>query len=54
MSYSIVARDPATGEMLVDLAVCASQFLEAARRCGKAGPMPADVVERIVPARGRP
>jgi hypothetical protein len=37
--------------MLGELATCAPQFLEAARRFGKAGLMPADVIERIVPAR---
>jgi hypothetical protein len=33
-----------------ELAGSAPQFLEAARRFGKAGLLPADVVERIVPA----
>jgi hypothetical protein len=37
--------------MLSDLATTAPQFLEAARRFGKAGLMPDDVIQRIVPAR---
>ena len=37
-------------EMLTELAATVPQFLEAARRFGKAGLMPADVVDRIVPA----
>jgi len=36
--------------MLTELAATVPQFLEAARRFGKAGLMPADVVDRIVPA----
>jgi len=36
--------------MLVRLADCAPQFLEAARLFGKAGLMPADVIARMVPA----
>jgi hypothetical protein len=43
-------REDAAREMLVELGACAPQFLEAARRFGKAGLMPADVIERIVPA----
>jgi hypothetical protein len=35
--------------MLEELATCAPQFLEAARRFGKAGLMPADVIDRILP-----
>jgi hypothetical protein len=45
VTYSIVAR-----EMLGELSTSAPQFLEAARRFGKAGLMPADVVDRILPA----
>jgi hypothetical protein len=37
--------------MLCQLSATAPQFLEATRRFGKAGLMPADVIERIVPAR---
>ena len=44
-------REEAAREMLTELGTSAPQFLEAARRFGKAGLMPADVVERIVPAR---
>jgi hypothetical protein len=36
--------------MLTELSTPAPQFLEAARRFGKAGLMPADVIERILPA----
>jgi hypothetical protein len=36
--------------MLAELAGTAPQFLEAARRFGKAGLMPDDVVQRIVPS----
>lgn len=48
---ALAGREDAAREMLADLAGCAPQFLEAARRFGKAGLMPADVIERIVPAR---
>ena len=48
---ALAGREDAARDMLTDLASCAPQFLEAARRFGKAGLMPADVVERIVPAR---
>ncbi|MCW2683099.1 MAG: uncharacterized protein JWP33_1012 [Blastococcus sp.] len=47
---ALAGREDAAREMLSGLAGCAPQFLEAARRFGKAGLMPADVVERIVPA----
>jgi hypothetical protein len=47
---ALAGREDAAREMLTELAVAAPQFLEAARRFGKAGLMPADVVERIVPA----
>jgi uncharacterized Ntn-hydrolase superfamily protein len=48
---ALAGREDAAREMLGELATCAPQFLEAARRFGKAGLMPADVIERIVPAR---
>jgi hypothetical protein len=44
-------REDAAREMFAGLAGCAPQFLEAARRFGKAGLLPADIIERIVPAR---
>jgi uncharacterized Ntn-hydrolase superfamily protein len=47
---ALAGREDAAREMLVELSTCAPQFLEAARRFGKAGLMPADVVERILPA----
>ena len=47
---ALAGREDAAREMLGELAISAPQFLEAARRFGKAGLMPADVVERIVPA----
>jgi uncharacterized Ntn-hydrolase superfamily protein len=47
---ALAGREDAAREMLSGLSTCAPQFLEAARRFGKAGLMPADVVERIVPA----
>ena len=47
---ALAGREDAAREMLGELARTAPQFLEAARRFGKAGLMPADVVERIVPA----
>jgi uncharacterized Ntn-hydrolase superfamily protein len=46
---ALAGREDAAREMLSGLATCAPQFLEAARRFGKAGLMPADVIERIVP-----
>jgi uncharacterized Ntn-hydrolase superfamily protein len=48
---ALAGREDAAREMLGELATCAPQFLEAARRFGKAGLMPADVIQRIVPAR---
>jgi uncharacterized Ntn-hydrolase superfamily protein len=47
---ALAGREDAARAMLVELGACAPQFLEAARRFGKAGLMPADVIERIVPA----
>ncbi|MCW2698851.1 MAG: uncharacterized protein JWQ45_386 [Blastococcus sp.] len=47
---ALAGREDAARAMLADLATCAPQFIEAARRFGKAGLMPRDVVERIVPA----
>jgi uncharacterized Ntn-hydrolase superfamily protein len=47
---ALAGREDAAREMLAELAATAPQFLEAARRFGKAGLMPAHVVERIVPA----
>jgi uncharacterized Ntn-hydrolase superfamily protein len=46
---ALAGREDAAREMLGELASCAPQFLEAARRFGKAGLMPADVIDRIVP-----
>jgi hypothetical protein len=48
---ALAGREDTAREMLTELSATAPQFLEAARRFGKAGLMPADVVERIVPAR---
>jgi uncharacterized Ntn-hydrolase superfamily protein len=48
---ALAGREDAAKEMLVELGSCAPQFLEAARRFGKAGLMPQEVIERIVPAR---
>jgi uncharacterized Ntn-hydrolase superfamily protein len=47
---ALAGREAAARQMLAELACSAPQFLEAARRFGKAGLMPADVIERIVPA----
>jgi uncharacterized Ntn-hydrolase superfamily protein len=47
---ALAGREDAARAMLRELADSAPQFLEAARRFGKAGLMPADVIERIVPA----
>ena len=47
---ALAGREEAAREMLRELSGCAPQFLEAARRFGRAGLMPADVVERIVPS----
>jgi uncharacterized Ntn-hydrolase superfamily protein len=49
---ALAGREDAARDMLGELATCAPQFLEAARRFGKAGLMPAEVIERIVPAAG--
>ena len=49
---ALAGREDAAREMLGELQSCSPQFVEAARRFGKAGLMPADVIERIVPARG--
>jgi uncharacterized Ntn-hydrolase superfamily protein len=46
---ALAGREDAAREMLGELATHAPQFLEAARRFGKAGLMPADVVDRILP-----
>jgi uncharacterized Ntn-hydrolase superfamily protein len=46
---ALAGREDAAREMLAELTGPAPQFLEAARRFGKAGLMPADVVERILP-----
>lgn len=48
---ALAGREDAARDMLAELAGCAPQFLEAARRFGKAGLMPPDVIERIVPPR---
>ena len=48
---ALAGREDAAREMLEELATSAPQFLEAARRFGKAGLMPADLIERILPAR---
>jgi uncharacterized Ntn-hydrolase superfamily protein len=45
---ALAGREDAARKMLGELAGTAPQFLEAARRFGKAGLMPADVIERIV------
>jgi uncharacterized Ntn-hydrolase superfamily protein len=47
---ALAGREDAAREMLAELASCAPQLLEAARRFGKAGLMPPDVIDRIVPA----
>jgi uncharacterized Ntn-hydrolase superfamily protein len=47
---ALAGREDAAREMLGELAAHAPQFLEAARRFGKAGLMPADVIDRILPA----
>ncbi|MFD2092012.1 DUF1028 domain-containing protein [Blastococcus deserti] len=46
---ALAGREDAARKMLEQLASCAPQFLEAARRFGRAGLMPAEIVERIVP-----
>jgi uncharacterized Ntn-hydrolase superfamily protein len=45
---ALAGREDAARKMFGELAGTAPQFLEAARRFGKAGLMPADVIERIV------
>jgi uncharacterized Ntn-hydrolase superfamily protein len=47
---ALAGREDAAREMLGELAGSAPQFLEAARRFGQAGLMPAELIERIVPA----
>jgi len=47
---ALAGREDAAREMLAELATTAPQFLEAARRFGKAGLMPDEVIERIVPS----
>jgi uncharacterized Ntn-hydrolase superfamily protein len=47
---ALAGREDAAREMLAELATAAPQFLEAARRFGKAGLMPDDVIQRIVPS----
>jgi uncharacterized Ntn-hydrolase superfamily protein len=46
---ALAGREDAAREMLTELRTSAPQFLEAAHRFGKAGLMPADVIERILP-----
>jgi hypothetical protein len=46
---ALAGREDAARAMLAELAGTAPQFLEAARRFGRAGLMPADLIERIVP-----
>jgi uncharacterized Ntn-hydrolase superfamily protein len=47
---ALAGREDAAREMLAELATTAPQFLEAARRFGKAGLMPDEVIQRIVPS----
>ena len=47
---ALAGREDTARKMLEELATTAPQFLEAARRFGKAGLMPIDVIERILPA----
>ncbi|UOY03858.1 DUF1028 domain-containing protein [Blastococcus sp. PRF04-17] len=47
---ALAGREDDARKMLADLSSCAPQFVEAARRFGRAGLLPADVVERILPA----
>ncbi len=47
---ALAGREEVARDMLGCLTANAPQFLEAARRFGKAGLLPADVIERIVPA----
>jgi uncharacterized Ntn-hydrolase superfamily protein len=46
---ALAGREDDARAMLAELSGTAPQFLEAARRFGRAGLMPADVIERIVP-----
>jgi uncharacterized Ntn-hydrolase superfamily protein len=46
---ALAGREDAAREMLIELGTAAPQFVEAARRFGKAGLLPADLIERIVP-----
>ncbi|MGY1720067.1 DUF1028 domain-containing protein [Blastococcus sp. SYSU DS0552] len=46
---ALAGREDDARAMLVELAASAPQFIEAASRFGKAGLMPADVVDRIIP-----
>ena len=47
---ALAGREDAAREMLAELATTAPQFLEAARRFGKAGMMPDELIQRIVPS----
>jgi hypothetical protein len=49
---ALAGREDDARTMLADLAAGAPQFLEAARRFGRAGLLPADLVARIVPDAG--
>jgi uncharacterized Ntn-hydrolase superfamily protein len=46
---ALAGREDAAKDMLAELDRCSPRFVEAARRFGRAGLMPADVIERIVP-----
>jgi uncharacterized Ntn-hydrolase superfamily protein len=46
---ALAGREDAARAMLAELTDTAPQFLEAARRFGRAGLMPADLIERILP-----
>src|SRR5687768_16143357 len=47
---ALAGREDAARDMLAELAASAPQFVEATRRFGKAGLMPDDVIQRIVPS----
>ena len=47
---ALAGREEAARDMLCELSGSAPQFLEAARRFGKVGLLPAYVIERILPA----
>jgi uncharacterized Ntn-hydrolase superfamily protein len=47
---ALAGREDAARDMLAELAASAPQFVEAARRFGKAGLMPDDVIQRILPS----